>query len=153
MLLLQSYLPSEQTFIFLHQHLVRLGVWALFSIVFGILVLLVKRQSLAAQHFSLQFIVWGAVDGIIVLFGLRDNSRPDLVAAIKLREFLWLNEGLDVGYIAVGITLIIIGRLPKVNSASLPGAGLAVAIQGFLLLLLDGILLWQLPNISNWINK
>lgn len=152
-MLLQNTFLSEQTFILLHQHLIRLGVWALFSIVFGVVILLAKRQNLAAQHFSVQFIVWGLIDGIIVLFGLRDNSRPDLVAAIKLREFLWLNEGLDVGYVAVGITLVIIGRWSKVNSASLIGAGLGVMIQGFLLLLLDGLLLWQLPNIFNWINK
>lgn len=150
-MLLQSSLLSEQTFIFLHQHLIRLGIWALFSIILGIVILLAKRQNLAAQHFSVQFIVWGLIDGIIVLFGLGDSSRPDLVAAIKLREFLWLNEGLDIGYVAVGITLIIIGRWSKVNSASLVGAGLGVAIQGFLLLLLDGVLLWQLPNISDWI--
>jgi len=152
-MLLQNTFLSEQTFILLHQHLIRLGIWALFSIVFGVVILLAKRQNLAAQHFSVQFIVWGLIDGIIVLFGLRDNSRPDLVAAIKLREFLWLNEGLDVGYVAVGITLIIVGRWSKVNSASLIGAGLGVMIQGFLLLLLDGLLLWQLPNIFNWINK
>ena len=152
-MLLQNTFLSEQTFILLHQHLIRLGVWALFSIVFGVVILLAKRQNLAAQHFSVQFIVWGLIDGIIVLFGLRDNSRPDLVAAIKLREFLWLNEGLDAGYVAVGITLIIVGRWSKVNSASLIGAGLGVMIQGFLLLLLDGLLLWQLPNIFNWINK
>lgn len=152
-MLLQNTFLSEQTFILLHQHLIRLGVWALFSIVFGVVILLAKRQNLAAQHFSMQFIVWGLIDGIIVLFGLRDNSRPDLVAAIKLREFLWLNEGLDVGYVAVGITLIIVGRWSKVNSASLIGAGLGVMIQGFLLLLLDGLLLWQLPNIFDWINK
>lgn len=142
-----TLLLSEKTFFLLHQHLVRLGIWAIFSIISGLILLWKKSISDFWQQFGLQFLVWGLIDGIIVVFGLRDTARLDIVGIIKLREFLWLNEGLDVGYVAVGITLFLVGRHNN-YSAKLMGAGISVAIQGFILFLLDGVLIWQLPSLS-----
>lgn len=153
MLLIETAsLLSEQSFIALYQHLIRLGIWAIISIIFGLIVIWQKWDKPFWQNFGLQCAVWGLIDGIIVLFGLHNQSRPDILAAVKLREFLWLNEGLDMGYLALGITLVLIAKNIG-DSPRLLGAGSAVAIQGFALLLLDTILIWQLPTISDWLAK
>ncbi len=57
-----------------------------------------------------------------------------------LREFLALNLGLNCAYIGVGAT---VGRLSMKPFSA--GMGWAAALQGGVLLVLDGYLLWQLP--------
>ncbi|MCW5938874.1 MAG: hypothetical protein KF884_04980 [Fimbriimonadaceae bacterium] len=59
----------------------------------------------------------------------------------KLREFLMLNEGLNVGYLGVGLALGLSSNAPVVQ-----GAGWAIAIQGVALLVLDTWLLMKLPS-------
>jgi hypothetical protein len=138
-------LLSEKTFLLTHQHLIKLGIWAIFSIVSSLVILWKGYKNHFWQNFGLQFLVWGLIDGIIVAIGLRDTTRLDITGIIGLREFLWLNEGLDIGYVAVGITLFLVGKHAN-YSAKLVGAGSSVFIQGAVLLLLDSILIWQLPN-------
>ena len=61
------------------------------------------------------------------------NSRT------RLDRLLWLNVGLDTGYVMVGLTLVVIGwRLGR--RLGLVGAGLAAVIQGIALALLDLLL-------------
>lgn len=139
----------EITYTEMHQHLVRLGIWAVFSILLGAFLLVKYRTSLDRQHFSLQAISWGIIDGVIVLVGLYNQTLPNLADIAKLREFLWLNEGLDIGYVGVGITLILWGSRTVAPSLSLKGAGLGVVLQGLVLLILDSILIWKLPSIAN----
>lgn len=71
---------------------------------------------------------------LIVAAGLRPG-KP-LVRA-KLREFLWLNQGLNAGYVGVGATMAILGP------ASVAATGWAVVVQGAALLVLDGVLIRQ----------
>ncbi|MBC7841243.1 MAG: hypothetical protein H7099_02990 [Gemmatimonadaceae bacterium] len=60
----------------------------------------------------------------------------DYDGVTRLDRFLWLNCGLDVGYVAVGVTLAVCGwRLAR--SRGLVGAGIGIGIQGIALLLLD----------------
>ncbi len=78
---------------------------------------------------------WAAVNLLICLmskFGKKPDNLP------KLREFLMLNLGLNLAYIGVGITMGILGN-PWVW-----GAGVAVAIQGGILFILDAWLLSRL---------
>jgi hypothetical protein len=153
MLLLETTnLLSEEVFIALQQHLFRLGIWAIASVVIGVLAILKKWKEPFWQHLSLQFITWGLIDGIIVLFGFFDKKRLDFLAFVKLKEFLWLNEGLNISYIAVGVTLVLVAR-SLTNSPRLLGAGIAVTIQGFILFTLDTILIWKLPEVSKWLNN
>jgi hypothetical protein len=76
------------------------------------------------------------VNVLIALWAWRGLTMRDFAGTQKLLNILWLNTGLDVGYAAVGLTLVIVGwrwgrRLGAV------GAGLGVVVQGLALALLD----------------
>lgn len=92
---------------------------------------------------ALQFAVWGAIDGAIVAFGERDRRRrlaraedrdagASFAFAARLRRLLRLNAVLDVGYLAVGVALLLAWRTPEGL-----GHGLGVLIQGGFLLAFD----------------
>jgi hypothetical protein len=121
-------------------HLLRLVLWGGVSIVLGatLLVLLKVRgqRSALLDHFAIQTTAWGAIDLALAGNGLRTLALRDLASATRLDRFLWLNIGLDAGYVLVGITLIIAGwRLGR--RPGLLGAGIGVAVQGTALALLD----------------
>ena len=57
-------------------------------------------------------------------------------------DVLWVNMGLNAGYVAVGGTLLAVGARAGVSrAAEWRGHGLAVMIQGVGLLVLDGVAL------------
>ncbi len=121
-------------------HLLRLLAWAALSVLAatGVATTLVVRRARSPLlvHFALQMGAWGAIDGVLAVLGWRSAELPDLSKAARLERLLWMNIGLDGGYVAVGITLglcgwIIARRLGPV------GAGIGVAVQGLALLLLD----------------
>jgi hypothetical protein len=88
------------------------------------------------QHFAIQTGAWGAIDATLAVLGRPRLMLRDFDGVTRLDRFLWLNCGLDVGYIAVGVALLWCGwRLAR--SHGLVGAGLGVVIQGLALLLLD----------------
>ena len=58
---------------------------------------------------------------------------------------LWLNIGLDVGFVLVGITLAILGWR-AVRRLGLVGAGIGVILQGTALMLLDLVLARQISR-------
>ncbi|WKW10819.1 hypothetical protein Strain138_000051 [Pseudogemmatithrix spongiicola] len=123
-------------------HLVRLGVWALASIVAGTgLIVWARRSGIPGfwRHAGIQTAAWGAVDLAIVAFAWHGLVLRDLPEAIALDRFLWLNIGLDVGYVMVGITLLVIGRRAPTRPG-LMGAGAAIIVQGLALAVLDAIL-------------
>jgi hypothetical protein len=134
-------------------HLARLGIWALLSILLGLTLsvatLWIKRSSKFWQHFALQFLSWGIIN-LIIVFLARSNTKAYSFGEFTLaREFLIFNEGLNIAYIAVGLTLVIVAR--RMATAPLSGAGWAVIFQGLALLVLDTILLLRLPSPSDWI--
>lgn len=143
-------LLATQTRTEMHGHLIRLGIWAGVSIIAGVIAMARLWPQEWWRNFGLQSAAWGAIDAIIVFFGLRDNSLPTIMEIIKLREFLYLNEGLNVGYIGVGIALALAGRHFK--SSTLSGAGWGVALQGLALLTMDTILLLRLPALTELLN-
>ena len=121
-------------------HLLRLAVWAGISILGGTLLLaVITVRKLAAPmltHFAIQTAAWGAVNALIALWAWRGLTMRDFAGAQRLLNILWLNTGLEVGYAAVGLTLVIVGwrwgrRLGAV------GAGIGVVLQGLALALLD----------------
>jgi hypothetical protein len=121
-------------------HLFKLALWAAMSVVAGtgILALLHLRraESPLLQHFAIQSMAWGTVDLAIVIAAQRGLALRSYAEAVALDRFLWLNVGLDVGYVAVGATLAISGWVMG-RRLGLVGAGLGVIVQGVALAILD----------------
>jgi hypothetical protein len=130
-------------------HLVRLIVWGGASVLVGSTLLGLMRlrghRSALLEHFGLQTMAWGAIELVLALTGFHRLELRDLAGATRLDRFLWLNIGLDVGYVMVGMTLSVLGwrmarRLGPV------GAGMAVVVQGSALALLDLVLANQISR-------
>jgi hypothetical protein len=130
-------------------HLLRLIVWGGASLLVGsALLALLRVRGLRASlldHFGIQTALWGAIDLALALLGLNDLGLRDLDGATRLDRFLWLNVGLDAGYVMVGLTLLVLGwRTPR--RPGLVGAGLAVVVQGSALAYLDLLLASQISR-------
>jgi hypothetical protein len=121
-------------------HLLRLGVWAAICILGGtaLLAVLAVRRIAAPllRHFAIQTAAWGAVNALIALWAWRGLTMRDFAGTQKLLNILWLNTGLDVGYAAVGLTLVILGWRWERRLGAV-GAGVGVVLQGLALALLD----------------
>jgi esterase/lipase len=122
----------------------RLLLWALVSILVGSALILFG--GVFQQGIGVQAIAWGAVDAAIAWLGLRRArkhlGRPSAIAeeteeAQRIRRILWINNALDVVYVAGGTALVLFyGReLPFWR-----GAGWGVIIQGAFLFTFD---LWH----------
>ena len=121
-------------------HLNRILVWGAASVIVGTLLLaFVTARRVGTPlllHFAVQTAAWGAIDLVIALVARRGLALRDVSGATRLDRFVWFNNGLDVGYVAVGLTLAIVGwqlgrRLGRV------GAGVGIVVQGLALLVLD----------------
>jgi hypothetical protein len=132
-------------------HLLRLALWGAGSVLVGTLGLWLASRRVPRPallwHFAMQTAAWGAVDLALVAAGWRNLSPKDVNGYWGLREFLWLNLGLDVGYAGVGVTLALCGwalgrRLGAV------GAGIGVVVQGMALVVLDAWLVVVLNRIQ-----
>jgi hypothetical protein len=129
--------------------LLRLLAWGALSVLTGTALLawlrLRSRSSALLGHFAIQMAGWGALELAFVALSWRSLAPRDLSAATRLDRLLWLNAGLDVGYILVGVALAITGwRLGR--RLGVVGAGIGVAVQGAALLLLDLILASQISR-------
>jgi hypothetical protein len=121
-------------------HLLKLGVWAALSILIGsglIASVRIRRaESPLLQHFGIQCAAWGAIDLLIVWWAGRNLEIRDLAGAVALDRFVWLNIGLDIGYVMVGATLALCGWKFG-RRLGLVGAGFGVIVQGLALTVLD----------------
>ncbi|MFL5619695.1 MAG: DUF6992 family protein [Gemmatimonadaceae bacterium] len=130
-------------------HLVRLIVWGGASALVGSALLGLMRirghRSALLDHFGIQTLAWGAIEFALALTGLQRLELRDLAGATRLDRFLWLNIGMDAGYVLVGLTLLVLGwRLAR--RLDFVGAGLAVIVQGSALALLDLALAGQISR-------
>lgn len=136
-----SLLLAEQ------HHLVRLFIWSEASLVVGggMLAFLLWRRidSPMLRHFAIQTAAWGAIILAIAFVAWRRLELRDHEAAVSLDRFVWLNIGLDLGYAAVGATLVLTGLLGA-RRHGLAGAGAAVVLQGLALAWLDHLLAQQI---------
>lgn len=120
-------------------HLLRLGVWALVSVVLGlVLYLVVRKQTEAAfvRHFAIQSVVWGAITGALAAWSFSSLALRDYASATQFRTFAWFNAGLDVGYMGIGVTLAATAWIIGKRLGPL-GAGVGIVVQGLALLVLD----------------
>ncbi len=121
-------------------HLLKLTIWGAMSIAVGTVLLSTLRatrnSSALLFHFGVQTAAWGAVDLALVFWARSRIALRDLAGAIALDRFVWLNVGLDVGYVAVGVTLALTGWALG-RRLGLVGAGLGVIVQGLALVVLD----------------
>ena len=130
-------------------HLLRLVMWGGASLLAGSTLMALLRlrghRSTLLYHFAIQTALWGAIDLVLGLLGLRRLELRDLAGATRLDRFLWLNVGLDAGYVMVGLTILVVGwRTPQ--RPGLVGAGLAVITQGSALAILDLLLAGQIAR-------
>ncbi len=130
-------------------HLTRLLVWGGGSMVTGTALLAWlragRRRSALLEHFGLQTAAWGAVELVLGLVLRGSLAARDLSGATRLDRLLWLNVGLDGGYLLVGATLIITGWSLG-RRMGMVGAGIAVVLQGVALALLDLVLASQISR-------
>jgi hypothetical protein len=130
-------------------HLLRLLVWGAASVLAGTAILawlrVGSRQSALLKHFAIMSGAWGTFALAMGLALWTQLATRDVAGATRLDRLLWLNIGLDAGYVLVGLTLIIIGW-KAVQRLGLVGAGLAVVVQGFALALLDLVLAAQISR-------
>lgn len=131
-------------------HLVRVGAWGGTALLSGAALLLASdREQLGRRAFGMQTAAWGAVNVAIAGVALArggDAATLDLATALaredRLGDLLWLNMGLNVGYVAVGTTLYAVGaRAAVARPDAWRGHGAAVVVQGLGLLVLDGLAL------------
>jgi hypothetical protein len=130
-------------------HLLRLLAWSAASILAGTALVawlhVARRRSDLLRHFGIQIAAWGLVEATMVAWFWTHLGPRDLAAATRLDRMLWLNIGLDAGYVLVGITLMSAAlRLGK--RLGLVGAGMGVCVQGFALALLDLALAAQISR-------
>lgn len=130
-------------------HLMRLLIWSGASVLAGTALLAWLRagahRSDLLQHFAIQCIGWGLVDAVFAGVMLPRLAMRDVSGATRLDRVLWLNIGLDGGYILVGITLAVVGwKLSR--HLKLVGAGIGVVVQGTALALLDLVLAAQISR-------
>jgi hypothetical protein len=119
-------------------HLIRLLIWSAASSALAMLPILWRNQPPWKSDFQLMLIAWNVVNLAIVFFSW--NTRPGELAST--REFLALNLGLNVAYLAAGLT----SALPVASTARMRGFGFAIALQGVALLALDTWLYFRLPT-------
>ena len=104
-----------------------------------------RLRSPLLHHFAVQTAAGGAIDLAFVAFGWRGLRLRDYESAASLDRFLWLNLGLDVGYVAVGVTLALTAWLLGRRLGGV-GAGIGVVVQGLALLALDAAFARQLAG-------
>ena len=130
-------------------HLIRLMMWGGASLFSGTVLLglmrIRGRRSELLDHFGIQTTAWGGIELALALLGLLQLEIRDHAGATRLDRILWLNIGLDVGFVMVGITLLVLGwRLTR--RMELVGAGLAVIVQGLALAMLGLVLAGQISR-------
>jgi hypothetical protein len=131
---------SDTFLLYERAHLQRLLLWGATSAVCGLVLLAVTRRTRLRSsllfHFGLQTAAWGLIDLVLAGNAWWALALRDLQSATQLDRFLWLNVGLDVGYIATGATLTVAAWLLGKRAGGI-GAGIAILTQGIGLLLLD----------------
>ena len=121
-------------------HLLQIIVWGGASILVGAVMLALlafrRERSALVANFAAQCAAWGIAEVVMAGIRLRGVSYRDGAAATTLDRLLWMNTGLDAGFIIVGITLVLTGWVLGRRPGPI-GAGMGIIIQGIALLIFD----------------
>jgi hypothetical protein len=132
-----------------HAHIVRLLLWGGGSAIAGTALLAWlhagRHRSALLEQFGLQTAAWGAAELAFAAIARLSTGPRDLASATRLDRLLWLELGLDGGYVLVGLTLSVSGWLLG-RRLGMVGAGLAVVVQGGALALLHLLLAGQISR-------
>lgn len=116
----------------LHAHLIRLLATGVVSVLVGLAACVYRREW---RSFGAMTAAWGVVDALIAIAGL---PNPSIGNPQTFRQFLAFNLGLNLAYVGVGVTMALLaGERRRTRDF-----GLAIVVQGLLLLTLDGYL-WR----------
>ena len=129
-------------------HLHQLMLWGGVSSLMGLILLVAAgrtRRSPVIFHFAAQCAAWGAVILAVGALELRSLQLRDLGSATRLDRFLWLNLGLDTGYVAVGAAIAVSAWLLGRRHGGV-GAGVAIMVQGLALAVIASRLLLVLEQ-------
>jgi hypothetical protein len=130
--------------------LLRLAIWAQISVLAGALLLLwLARRSERSPllfHFAVQTAAWGAFAAVLAALRWHGLALRDLAGATRLDHLLWLATGLDLGGIAVGVTVAATGWY-ACRRVAMVGAGLGIVVQAAAFLVLDARFLAQLQGL------
>lgn len=123
----------------------RLSRWARLSIGLGLAGLFAPFEFWRGM--AGQFIGWGIINQAIAFFGSKGTQKRlanldetgkkaiEPQETRKLTKILWINAGLDVGYVLFGA---IFARSNRDNSFKV-GTGIGIIVQGLFLLFFDWI--------------
>lgn len=131
---------SDTLFALERAHLLQIVVWGGASMLVGATVLAIlafrRVRSALLANFAIQCVAWGLAEAVLAGIRLRGAGHRDGAAAVALERLLWLNTGLDAGYVAVGVTLALTGwHLGR--RAGLMGAAIGIIVQGLALFIFD----------------
>ena len=123
-----------------------LVAWSVTSVSLGVPLVLIGRKmnSAPVSEFGRQNAAWGAVDAAIVGVGLVARRKRRVLSddqakreIRKRRNLLVINAVADVGYIAGGIAIAARSRRGVSSLRMGAGDGVAIVVQGAVLLVLD----------------
>ncbi len=131
---------SDSLLVLERNHLLLLALWGATSTLAGTAILawitLRRANAPLLRHFGIQTAAWGLVDLAICAWSLGSLIPRDFAGAQHLVNMLWLNTGLDAGYVAVGATIAVLAWQWGSRAGGI-GAGAGIILQGLALLLLD----------------
>ena len=116
-------------------HFLRLAVWGGSSALVGtvlLAILTIRRiNARIVWHFAAQSLIWGVAVVLLSVMAAHGLTMRDVSAATRLDRLTWFNAGLDIGIVAVGITLA--SAAWPARRLRLVGAGLGIIVQGLAL--------------------
>ena len=129
-------------------HLWRVGAWGAANVAAGSALFLLSDAEArpGRRAFGMQAAAWGAINAGIAVAGLAGgDGSPDTLWADALgaenayADILLVNLGLNVGYMAVGGTLLAVASRGVSSPDAWRGHGSALVLQGLGLFVLDGL--------------
>ena len=129
-------------------HLWRLAAWGSTNVLSGLaLVATQTRQERPGWHgFGWQSAAWGSINIGIAAIGLLNGQgelsstfAQAIAAENTYADILLVNLGLNVGYSAIGTTMVVLSHYGVRHAQAIRGHGSALIVQGAGLFILDTI--------------